>query len=174
MQNSFYGRFVKADPRGRLPGAAVRVALAGAGHGAALLQPAVGLPGGLDRPAQLLRRRFADTMLAQPGSGYLGSGLQQVADRPFGISEWIHVYPSLYSAEGPAIFAAYGMGLQGWDSSYEFQSSSGHGAGARSWATSPGACGTPTRPRRSASPRSGADGDAAATFARSGSSPRGS
>jgi len=67
--------------------------------------------------------KLADTMLSRPGSGYLGSGLQQVADRPFGISEWIHVYPSLYSAEGPAIFAAYGMGLQGWSSSYEFQSS---------------------------------------------------
>ena len=48
--------------------------------------------------------------------------LQQVVDRPFGLSEWIHVYPSLYSAEGPAIIAAYGMGLQGWDCSYEFQS----------------------------------------------------
>jgi hypothetical protein len=47
-----------------------------------------------------------------------------VADRPFGLSEWIHVYPSLYSAEGPAILAAYGMGLQGWDASYEFQSQS--------------------------------------------------
>ena len=33
-------------------------------------------------------------------------------------------YPSLYSAEGPAIYAAYGMGLQGWDASYEFQSAS--------------------------------------------------
>lgn len=71
--------------------------------------------------------KFGDTMLSAPGSGYLGSGLQQVADRPFGISEWIHVYPSLYSAEGPPIMAAYGMGLQGWGSSYEFQSSS-HGA----------------------------------------------
>ena len=40
-------------------------------------------------------------MLAQPGSGYFSSGLQQVANRPFGLSEWIHVYPSLYSAEGP-------------------------------------------------------------------------
>jgi len=63
-----------------------------------------------------------DSMLAHPGSGYFSSGLQQVADRPFGLSEWIHVYPSLYSAEGPAIVAAYGLGLQGWDSSYEFQS----------------------------------------------------
>jgi hypothetical protein len=49
-------------------------------------------------------------------------GLQQVIDRPFGLSEWITVYPALYSADGPAIIAAYGMGLQGWDASYEFQS----------------------------------------------------
>ncbi len=62
------------------------------------------------------------SMLTHPGSGYLGSGLQQVIDRPFGLSEWIHVYPNVYAAEGPAIVAAYGMGLQGWDASYEFQS----------------------------------------------------
>jgi hypothetical protein len=62
------------------------------------------------------------SMLAKPGSGYFGSGLQQVIDRPFALSEWIHVYPNVYAAEGPAILAAYGMGLQGWDASYEFQS----------------------------------------------------
>jgi hypothetical protein len=67
-----------------------------------------------------------DSMLKEPGSGYFSSGLQQVIDRPFGLSEWIHVYPSLYSAEGPAIVAAYGLGLQGWDASYEFQSQSAH------------------------------------------------
>jgi hypothetical protein len=61
------------------------------------------------------------SMLTRPGSGYFSSGLQQVIDRPFGLSEWIHVYPNVYSAEGPAILAAYGMGLQGWDASYEFQ-----------------------------------------------------
>jgi hypothetical protein len=61
------------------------------------------------------------SMLTHPGSGYFGSGLQQVSDRPFGLSEWIHVYPNVYAAEGPAILAAYGMGLQGWDASYEFQ-----------------------------------------------------
>jgi hypothetical protein len=65
-----------------------------------------------------------DSMLARPGSGYFSSGLQQVAGRPFGLSEWIHVYPSLYSAEGPVIVAAYGLGLQGWDASYAFQSQS--------------------------------------------------
>ncbi|BCM93628.1 hypothetical protein IAD21_05519 [Abditibacteriota bacterium] len=69
-----------------------------------------------------------DTMLKEPGGGYLSSGLQQVEGKPFGLSEWIHVYPSLYSAEGPAIAAAYGMGLQGWDASYEFQSAGGGSA----------------------------------------------
>jgi hypothetical protein len=62
------------------------------------------------------------SMLKKPGSGYFSSGLQQVIDRPFGLSEWIHVYPNVYAAEGPAIIATYGMGLQGWDASYEFQS----------------------------------------------------
>jgi hypothetical protein len=62
------------------------------------------------------------SMLSRPGSGYFSSGLQQVVDRPFALSEWIHVYPNVYAAEGPAIVAAYGMGLQGWDASYEFQS----------------------------------------------------
>ena len=66
-----------------------------------------------------------DTMLKAPGSGLLSTGLQQVAGRPFGFSEWISVYPSLYSAEGPPLMAAYGLGLQGWDASYEFQSNSG-------------------------------------------------
>lgn len=62
------------------------------------------------------------SMLTKPGSGYFSSGLQQAIDRPFALSEWIHVYPNVYSAEGPAILAAYGLGLQGWDASYEFQS----------------------------------------------------
>ncbi len=62
------------------------------------------------------------TMLTHPGSGYLSSGLQQVADRPFGISEWISCSPLTYTADGPVLLAAYGMGLQGWDASYEFNS----------------------------------------------------
>src|SRR6185503_9250374 len=31
-----------------------------------------------------------DTMLGKPGSGDFSTGLQQVAGRPFGLSEWIH------------------------------------------------------------------------------------
>jgi len=61
------------------------------------------------------------TMLRVPGSGMLSAGMQQVADRPFMLSEWIHVYPSEWGVEGPAILGAYGMGLQGWDASYMFQ-----------------------------------------------------
>lgn len=61
------------------------------------------------------------TMLAVPGSGTLSAGMQQVADRPFMLSEWIHVTPNEWGVEGPAVIGAYGMGLQGWDVSYMFQ-----------------------------------------------------
>lgn len=63
----------------------------------------------------------AASMLARAGSGSLSSGLQQVDDRPFMLSEWIHVFPSEWGVEGPAIISAYGMGLQGWDVSFLFQ-----------------------------------------------------
>lgn len=61
------------------------------------------------------------TMLAVPGSGTLSAGMQQVADRPFMLSEWIHVQPNEWGVEGPAIIGAYGLGLQGWDVSFMFQ-----------------------------------------------------
>ncbi|MBP8258243.1 MAG: hypothetical protein KA118_01100 [Verrucomicrobia bacterium] len=63
----------------------------------------------------------AASMLARAGSGSLSSGLQQVDGRPFSLSEWIHVFPSEWGVEGPAIVGAYGMGLQGWDASFMFQ-----------------------------------------------------
>ena len=122
VQNAFYSRFVKA--------------IRDAGYKGPLIgspwQAPSGLPhyynlksdykvGTIDRH-NYFGGALNDTMLSKPGSGYFSTGLQQVIDRPFGLSEWIHVYPSLYSAEGPAILAAYGMGLQGWDASYEFQS----------------------------------------------------
>ena len=99
--------------------------MAGAEHVAALLQLELRFQVGY-----IDRHNYFDgkgpemfTWNARPlARGYLGSGLQQVIDRPFGLSEWIHVYPNVYAAEGPAITAAYGMGLQGWDASYEFQS----------------------------------------------------
>lgn len=61
------------------------------------------------------------TMLAVPGSAMLSAGMQQVADRPFSLSEWIHVLPNEWGVEGPAIIGAYGMGLNGWDVSFMLQ-----------------------------------------------------
>lgn len=74
--------------------------------------------GGGGRPGQKFN---SASMLSRAGSGSLSSGLQQVADRPFMLSEWIHVFPNEWGVEGPAILGAYGMGLQGWDASYMFQ-----------------------------------------------------
>ncbi|MCX7800131.1 MAG: hypothetical protein N2109_07300 [Fimbriimonadales bacterium] len=62
-----------------------------------------------------------DSMLERPGSGMLSTGLHQVADRPFSLSEWIHVWPNERGVEGPTLHAAYGIGLQGWDASFLFQ-----------------------------------------------------
>jgi len=61
------------------------------------------------------------SMLRSAGSGMLSVGMQQVSDRPFMVSEWIHVAPSEWGVEGVALIGAYGMGLQGWDVSYIFQ-----------------------------------------------------
>ena len=62
------------------------------------------------------------TMLPDPGSGLLSAGMQQVAGKPFMLSEWASVLPSEYAAADLAIIAAYGLGLQGWDASYNFAS----------------------------------------------------
>ena len=123
-QNKFYSRFAKA-----IRAAGYQGPLCGSPWQAPPMLPhyynlrSDYLVGYIDRH-NYFGGALLDTMLTQPGSGYFSSGLQQVADRPFGLSEWIHVYPSLYSAEGPAIVAAYGLGLQGWGASYEFQSQS--------------------------------------------------
>lgn len=65
-------------------------------------------------------------MLAQPGLGLLSSGMQQVADRPFSFSEWNGRVPYQWRQEAPIIIAAYGMGLQGWDSSNQFDMPDGY------------------------------------------------
>ncbi|HEX7446438.1 MAG TPA: hypothetical protein VF306_02770, partial [Pirellulales bacterium] len=122
VQNRFYTRFAKA-----IHDAGYRGPLCGSPWQAPAMLPhylnlrSDAMVGFIDRH-NYFGGQLTDTMLSQPGSGYLSSGLQQVVDRPFSVSEWIHVYPSLYSAEGPAIMAAYGLGLQGWDASFEFQS----------------------------------------------------
>ena len=63
-----------------------------------------------------------DSMLQKPGSGLLSTGMQQVSDRPFSFSEWLSIPPNEWRAEAAPIIAAYGMGLQGWDASFSFNS----------------------------------------------------
>ncbi len=122
LQNKFYARYVKA-----IRDAGYAGPICGSPWQAPSMLPhylnlkSDYLAGYIDRH-NYFGGKLTDSMLTKPGSGYFSSGLQQVIDRPFGLSEWIHVYPSLYSAEGPVIVAAYGMGLQGWDASYQFQS----------------------------------------------------
>ncbi|MDN3686865.1 beta-galactosidase [Cyclobacterium jeungdonense] len=60
------------------------------------------------------------SMLKNPGSGLLSTGMQQVRDRPFSFSEWMSLVPNQWTAEAAPIVAAYGMGLQGWDASFSF------------------------------------------------------
>jgi len=122
LQNRFYGKFQKAvrdaGYRGPLVGSPWQ-APNGLPHYLNLRSDAQ--MGYVDRH-NYFGGGFKDSALSAPGSGMLSSGLDQVAGHPFGVSEWIDVYPSLYSADGPAAMAVYGMGLQGWDGSYEFQS----------------------------------------------------
>ena len=61
-------------------------------------------------------------MVSRPGSGLLSTGMQQVIDRPFSLSEWLSLIPNEWVAEGAPLVAAYGLGLQGWDASYAFAS----------------------------------------------------
>ena len=67
-----------------------------------------------------------DTHLNKPGRGILSSGLWQVEDKPFVMTEWTQKPPNQWKAEIAPLIAFYGMGLQGWDASYHF-------AGSRSY-----------------------------------------
>lgn len=62
------------------------------------------------------------SMLEKPGSGLLSTGMQQVIDRPFSLSEWMSLIPNEWVAEGVPLIGIYGMGLQGWDASFHFGS----------------------------------------------------
>ncbi len=66
------------------------------------------------------------THLDKPGRGILSSGLWQVEDKPFLMTEWTQMPPNQWKAEIAPLMAFYGLGLQGWDASYHF-------AGSRSY-----------------------------------------
>jgi hypothetical protein len=63
-----------------------------------------------------------ETHLARPGSGLLSLGFYQVEGRPFGMTEWTAMPPNPWKAEAAPLIAFYGLGLQGWDASYHFES----------------------------------------------------
>ncbi len=119
-QNLFYERFAAAIRATGYKGAIVGScwqAGSGISHYYNLLSDS--LLGPIDRHNYSGGRR---AMVSAPGSGLLGTGMQQVAGRPFGISEWKSTLGNPWQAEAPPIIAAYGMGLQGWDFSCEFAS----------------------------------------------------
>ncbi len=58
--------------------------------------------------------------LGSPMSGLFSTGLWQIEDRPFGLSEWTMKTPNAYRAEAAPIMAFYGLGLQDWDFSIQF------------------------------------------------------
>ncbi len=64
-----------------------------------------------------------ETHLTRPGRGILSSGLWQVEDKPFIMTEWTQKPPNQWKAEIAPLMAFYGMGLQGWDASYHFAGS---------------------------------------------------
>ncbi len=89
VQNKFYARFVKA-----IRDAGYKGPLCGSPWQAPAMLPhyynlrSDYLVGYIDRH-NYFGGGLLDSMLAKPGSGYFSSGLQQVVDRPFGLSEWI-------------------------------------------------------------------------------------
>jgi len=67
-----------------------------------------------------------DTHLSKPGRGILSSGLWQLEDKPFIMTEWTQKPPNQWKAEIAPLMAVYGMGLQGWDALYHFAGSRSH------------------------------------------------
>jgi len=61
-----------------------------------------------------------EAMVDHPGGGILSSGMYQVEDAPFCMTEWDSMTPNQWKLEAAPLFAFYGMGLQGWDASYHF------------------------------------------------------
>ncbi|MBT3291913.1 MAG: hypothetical protein HN380_31510, partial [Victivallales bacterium] len=76
--------------------------------------------GGAGRHAIVEGKASTMTHLDQPGRGLFSIGFTQVAGKPFSVSEWSMTPPAAWKAEAAPLFAFYGMGLQGWDSSSNF------------------------------------------------------
>jgi len=99
LQNEFYQRYVTAVRQAGYDGEVVSSNWqAGRAMSHFLNLHSDALVGTIDRHNYFgggSRSRINNaTMLAQPGCGTLSAGMQQVADRPFMLSEWIHVAPN--------------------------------------------------------------------------------
>ena len=133
LQDDFYARFVKEIRAAGYKGEIISSNWqAGTSYSHFMNLHSDYLVGAIDRHNYF--GGLGKSMLVQPGTGLLGSGMQQVADRPFMLSEWVHTRPNEFGLEGPAILGAYGMGLQGWDVSYVFQNADPAGYLTRLWA----------------------------------------
>ena len=64
-----------------------------------------------------------ESHMDQPGSHLLSTGFYQVEDKPLIVTEWTQLPPNQWKAEAAPLVAFYGMGLQGWDASYQFAGS---------------------------------------------------
>ena len=124
LQTSYYDRYSEAIKKagydGELMASNWQAGRASSHYYNLYSDRAVGL---VDRHNYFGGKKTSGSMMNVPGGGLISSGMQQVADRPFSLSEWIHVFPNQWGVEGPAIIGAYGMGLQDWDISYMFQNS---------------------------------------------------
>ncbi len=124
LQNAYYERYSKAIRKagydGELMASNWQAGRASSHYYNLYSDREIGL---IDRHNYFGGKRTSSSMMDVPGGGMISSGMQQVADRPFSLSEWIHVFPNQWGVEGPAIIGAYGMGLQDWDISYMFQNS---------------------------------------------------
>ncbi len=63
------------------------------------------------------------THMDAPGSGLVSTGLYQVEDKPFSMTEWTQQPPNQWKLEAAPLMAFYQMGLQGMDASYHFTNS---------------------------------------------------
>ncbi|MBM4019845.1 MAG: hypothetical protein FJ288_16245 [Planctomycetes bacterium] len=131
LQNEYYGKAVKAIRATGYRGAIVTsnwwTSAPGVGHLYNLLSDKTF--GVVDRHAyyggggghRLALGPFNNTpMLRQPGSGLFSRAMMQVEDRPFMISEWLELPPTMWVAEGQFLAGAYGMCLQDWDGIFLF------------------------------------------------------
>jgi len=127
-QNKYYERFAKAVRATGFKGALVTSNFeTGGGVGQyynILSDSSIGI---VDRhnyfgSNDLLRLGLHDnsSQLTRPGSGLLSHGFERVVSAPFGFSEWTSTFPNEWTAESPMLMGAYGLGLQGWNTSFHF------------------------------------------------------